>query len=190
MDLKTDYSLLAIDLERQELESGGNCSPQIYGQLLAIYLLTNDHANAKLLWKRTPAQLKHDTPELKAIWDIAKRLIERQVSGVYGDLQAYDWPLYLKNIMGALLDRTRERTVQLIGQSYSHIAVEDVRRMTGLNSEQEVFELVKQNDWAVDAANGFVLPKRLVIEESDLEKDSSQEQLQKLTEYVAFLENY
>lgn len=43
MDLTPDYSALVSDLERQELQSvGGMASPQIYGQLLAIYLLCND----------------------------------------------------------------------------------------------------------------------------------------------------
>jgi COP9 signalosome complex subunit 8 len=43
MDYSFDYAMMATDLERQELQSdGGITSPQMYGQLLAIYLLTND----------------------------------------------------------------------------------------------------------------------------------------------------
>lgn len=43
MDMTVDYARLINDLERQELEaSGGVPSPQVAGQLLAIYLLTND----------------------------------------------------------------------------------------------------------------------------------------------------
>lgn len=43
-----DYSQLVVDLEQQELESSlgtaasSATSPQVYGQLLAIYLLIND----------------------------------------------------------------------------------------------------------------------------------------------------
>lgn len=40
----SDYKNLISTLEDQELEAAaiGPTSPQIYGQLLAIYLLTND----------------------------------------------------------------------------------------------------------------------------------------------------
>lgn len=43
MDFTLDYASLAKKLECQELESStGRASPQVYGQLLAIYLLFND----------------------------------------------------------------------------------------------------------------------------------------------------
>jgi len=187
MDLKPDFSSLAVDLERQELETGGDVSPQIYGQLLAIYLLTNDLANAKLLWKRIPSNYKEETPELKAIWEIARRLIERRVGEVYGPIQQYEWPGYVKAIMLSLLGRVRDDVAKLVGQSYSHISVENLRRLTGLNSDQETIELVNQLKWNVDIQTGYVLPSRVPCNEND--KESSQEQLQKLTEYVAFLEN-
>lgn len=189
MDLQPDYSQLVSELERQELESGGTCSPQIYGQLLAIYLLRNDIPNAKLLWKRIPIILKDEAPELKAIWGVAKSLIDRNLCEVYGLLKAYEWPTYIKKIMGFLHDRTRNRVIQLLGQSYSHMAIEELRKVLGVNSQQEVIEIVNNVGWTVDATSGFVNPTRLVPDDEN-DKDSSQEQLQKLTEYVAFLENY
>jgi len=189
MDLKPDYGQLAVDLERQELESGGTCSSQVYGQLLAVYLLTNDLPNAKLLWKRIPANLKEETVELKAIWTIARALLERKLSEVYGLLKAHEWPTYIRNIMACLQERTRERVLQLIGQSYSHITVEYFRQLLGVSSEEEILQIIKDTDWKVDAASNHVLPTRIVAEEES-DKDTSQEQLQKLTEYVAFLENY
>lgn len=76
----------------------------------------------------------------------------------------------------------------MVGQSYSHISIEQLRRLTGLNSEQETIELVNKLKWKVDATSGFVLPARIVC--TDVDKESSQEQLQKLTEYVSTLENY
>ena len=44
MDMISNYTNLVPHLERQELELSiqGIPSPQVYGQLLAIYLLTND----------------------------------------------------------------------------------------------------------------------------------------------------
>lgn len=43
MEFRLDYASLAKKLECQELESpNGTASAQVYGQLLAIYLLFND----------------------------------------------------------------------------------------------------------------------------------------------------
>lgn len=43
MEFTLDYASLAKKLECQELESpNGTASAQVYGQLLAIYLLFND----------------------------------------------------------------------------------------------------------------------------------------------------
>lgn len=44
MDKIADYKNLVPNLERQELDTAlnGSTSPQVYGQLLAIYLLIND----------------------------------------------------------------------------------------------------------------------------------------------------
>lgn len=189
MDLKPDYGQLAVDLERQELESGGTCSSQVYGQLLAVYLLANDLANAKLLWKRIPGNLKEETVELRAIWEIARALFNRNLWEVYGLLKTHEWPVYIRNIMACLQERTRERALLLVGQSYSHIAIEDLRKLVGAFSELEVLDLIKGTEWKVDTESGHVLPKRIVVEE-ETDRDTSQEQLQKLTEYVAFLENY
>ncbi|KAK2140676.1 hypothetical protein LSH36_1280g00103 [Paralvinella palmiformis] len=48
-----DYVKLGKELEEQEVESpGGVATAQVYGQLLAIYLLQNDMPNAKFLWKK------------------------------------------------------------------------------------------------------------------------------------------
>jgi len=44
LEMISNYTNLISSLERQELESSlhGDASPPVYGQLLAIYLLTND----------------------------------------------------------------------------------------------------------------------------------------------------
>ena len=42
MEFTLDYASLAKKLECQELESQSQVSAQVYGQLLAIYLLFND----------------------------------------------------------------------------------------------------------------------------------------------------
>ena len=60
-------------LEDKELQSSsGQLSFNEYCELLALYLLDNDLANAKALWNRTPEDIKSLSPEYKAIWEIGK----------------------------------------------------------------------------------------------------------------------
>ncbi|KAI1290193.1 COP9 signalosome complex subunit 8 [Halotydeus destructor] len=187
MDLKPDYAAVASNLEARELESGGDCSPQLFGQLLAIYLLNNDSANAKLLWKRIPANYKSETPELNAIWNIGKLLIQCKWSDAYVPLAAYEWPGYVKNIMASLLERLKEQAVSLIAESYSHIRFEEFQKLVGISSEEEAHQLIEKLGWS-RTGSGHVLTKRIVVE--DIDRETSQEQLHRLTEFVGFLENY
>ncbi|RWS28488.1 COP9 signalosome complex subunit 8-like protein [Leptotrombidium deliense] len=186
--VKNDYNSLATELERQELESFGNCSVQIYAQLLAIYLLSNDLPNSKFLWKRIPANLKQESPELKAIWEIGKKLWEKNISCIYGLIDSCQWPVYLSNIMKELREVTFKRAVNLISQSYSYITFEEFMKQTGITDKQEAINLGQSMQWQIDESFGFCLPKKANFDTDAI--SSNQEQLEKMTEYVAFLENY
>nr|CAD7201044.1 unnamed protein product [Timema douglasi] len=92
------------DLEKQELGSpGGVSSPQVYAQLLAIYLFQNDLCNAKYLWKRIPQNVKTSHAELGLIWKVGQKLWMRDFPGVYTSL-AVDWSENVSQIMQALLE--------------------------------------------------------------------------------------
>lgn len=58
--------------------------------------------NAKLLWKRIPANLKHENPELNAIWGIAKKLWQRDFASIYAALTEFEWPNHLRNVMNCI----------------------------------------------------------------------------------------
>ncbi|CAG2163866.1 unnamed protein product [Oppiella nova] len=187
MDLKPDYSALATDLERQELQSmGGMASPQIYGQLLAIYLLCNDLANAKLLWKRIPTTVKTENPELSHIWDIGLKLWNRDLPAIYPLLSTYEWPNHLKNVMKYIGETTRKRALNLISKGFTSISLDEVIHYIGLTEDQTI-ETIQSLGWTLDTTTRFVKPSKPSINSEEL--SSSEEQLGKLTEYVAFLEN-
>ncbi|RWS09731.1 hypothetical protein B4U79_01202 [Dinothrombium tinctorium] len=186
--VKSDYKTLATELERQELESYGSCSLQIYAQLLAIYLLSNDLPNAKFLWKRIPKNLKQESPELRAIWEIGKKLWEKNIHAIYDLIDGYQWPAYLNNIMKELREVTFKRAINLISQSYSYISFDDFMNATGIRDKNEAINLGKSLNWDVDENFGFALPKKANFDNETI--SSNQEQLEKLTQYVAFLENY
>ncbi|XP_076303952.1 COP9 signalosome subunit 8 isoform X2 [Tachypleus tridentatus] len=97
-----EYNKLALDLEKQELDSpGGIASPHVYGQLLAIYLLQNDLPNAKFLWKRIPENVKQANPEIGNVWAVGQKLWNRDFPGVYLCLEQ-EWPEHLVSIMNVI----------------------------------------------------------------------------------------
>ena len=85
--LSLDYPLAQAQerlatIEDQELDSPlGILDVELYCEFLGLYLLTNDLANAKLLWKRTPADMKTSNEELKAVWEVGKAAWNHNYSG-------------------------------------------------------------------------------------------------------------
>lgn len=199
-----DYSLQLVQLERQEMESGRDCSPQVYAQLLALYVYQEDLSNATLLWKRIPIEVKNESNDLNHIWSIGRCLIQSKYEDVYSIISTKNWPNYLSQIMLFLSTKIKSKMINLISTAYSWISIEEVRLLTGCASASEVMNLVNSLAWTVDPTNpSFVIPKKpsnstpedlneedMVNGRSNVLRDSSQDQLRKLTEYVAFLENH
>lgn len=195
-----DYQMQLSELERQELESEEEPSPQLYAQLLSLYLLFGDLINAKLLWKRIPASLKEQISDLPAIWQVAVALMKRQPDQVYDLVNGREWPAYIRKIMAMISSRTRERVLNFVSSAYSHITLSDFQKLTGCKSEEEAISLANSLSWPFDEENRIVQPVKSATSstastptdetfEGSLDSDYSQEQLHKLTQYVSFLEN-
>lgn len=73
--------------------------PQVYEQLLAVYLYQNDLCNAKYLWKRIPANVKSSTPELANIWAVGQHMWKRDFPSVYKALNSVTWSETVADIM-------------------------------------------------------------------------------------------
>ncbi|KAJ8252820.1 hypothetical protein GJAV_G00205970 [Gymnothorax javanicus] len=98
-----NYDKLLEQCEAQELEApGGIATPQVYAQLLALYLLHNDMNNARYLWKRIPQAIKTANPELAAIWAVGQRIWQAMVAELDSTL-ARNWGMM----------KPRDRTVLL-----------------------------------------------------------------------------
>ncbi|EFA04765.1 COP9 signalosome complex subunit 8 [Tribolium castaneum] len=185
--VSSNIEKLAEDLEKQELEAqNGIASPQVYEQLLAIYLYENDLCNAKYLWKRIPASVKSSTPELNNIWAVAQHMWKRDFPGIYKALNAVTWSDGVANIMKQVQDRVRNRSVDLIAQAYSSITLDTVSAMTGLPPDICATACVERG-WQVEADTRMVHPVRPTPQTSG--QTSSEDQLYKLTDFVSFLEN-
>lgn len=186
---EVDYSSRLAELEAQELQADDQPSEKLYAQMLALYILTDDLTSAKFLWMRVPAGIRTENEDLHTIWTIAVHLIKRTPAAVYFLIREREWPPHVKNIMVRIADRVRDQQISLISNAYSDISLSEMTRLTGCGSEEESTKLAHELGWIVD--QGTVHPRKgRKGSGGEEERQLSQEQLQKLTEYVAFLENH
>ncbi|XP_034230720.1 COP9 signalosome complex subunit 8 [Thrips palmi] len=184
--ISEDLVSTCAELERQELTSPtGEASPQEYAQLLAIYLCQSDLCNAKFLWKRIPASAKSSNEELSLIWKVGQCMWKRDYPAAYAALQA-PWSDNVRHIMTTLQEELRSRAIDLIANAYSSIALSDLAAMAGIN-DREAERISNERGWIIDAETEMVHPVRPPPSSQVI--TSSEGQLNKLTDYVSFLEN-
>lgn len=181
-----DFIQLGSDLENQEIESpGGIATPQLYGQLLAIYLLQNDLPSAKFMWKRIPQAIKSENAELSLIWALGQKMWQRDLPATYEALRK-DWSDNVKAIMAAIREATRNRVFSLVARAYSYIRAEELASFLGMSVNEAVIAAVS-HEWTADSNTGMITPKK---QETPPEPPiPSEQQLSRLTDFVAFLEN-
>ncbi|XP_060040110.1 COP9 signalosome complex subunit 8 [Erinaceus europaeus] len=197
------FRKLLDQCESQELEApGGVATPPLYAQLLALYLLHKDTNNARYLWKRIPPAIKSANSELGAIWSVGQRIWQRDFPGVYSTIGAHQWSETVQPIMDALRDATRRRALALVSQAYTSILADDFAAFVGLPVEDAVKGVLEQG-WRADSTTRMVVPKKPVAgaleaamsrftplaEPGPLPAIPNEQQLARLTDYVAFLEN-
>nr|XP_033800162.1 COP9 signalosome complex subunit 8 isoform X4 [Geotrypetes seraphini] len=165
---------------------GGIATPQVYGRLLALYLLHNDMDNARYLWKRIPPAIRSANSELGGIWSVGQRIWQRDYPGIYTTINAQLWSENIQSIMEALKDATRRRAFELVSQAYTSISADDFAAFVGLPVEDAVKGVLEQG-WQADSATRMVMPKK--PECAPVALIPNEQQLARLTDYVAFLEN-
>ncbi|XP_060684033.1 COP9 signalosome complex subunit 8 [Hemiscyllium ocellatum] len=181
------FAKLLEQCELQELEApGGIATPQVYGQLLALYLLHNDMNTARYLWKRIPQAIKTANPELGAIWSVGQRIWQRDFPGIYTVISSHQWSDTIQPIMEELRDATRRRAFGLVAQAYTSISADDLAAFVGLPVEDAVKAVLEQG-WQADPSTRMVVPKK--AEPPPVPQIPNEQQLARLTDYVAFLEN-
>ncbi|KAJ1520179.1 hypothetical protein ONE63_004393 [Megalurothrips usitatus] len=181
-----DLTAKCAELERQELTSPtGEASAQEYAQLLAIYLCQSDLCNAKFLWKRIPVALKNSHEELSQIWKVGQCMWKRDYPSAYTCLQVA-WSDNVRPIMTTLQEELRSRAINLIGNAYSSITISDLSAIAGI-SDRDAERISNERGWIIDAETEMVHPVRPPPSSQVI--TSTEGQLNKLTDYVSFLEN-
>ncbi|XP_041936573.1 COP9 signalosome complex subunit 8 isoform X1 [Sardina pilchardus] len=188
--MSENFDKLLEQCETQELEApGGIATPQVYSQLLALYLLHNDMNNGRYLWKRIPQAIKTDlqaNPELAAVWTVGQHIWQRDFPGIYTAIAAFQWSESIGPIMEALQESTRRRAYGLVAQAYTSIMAEDFAAFVGYSVEDAVKGVVSQG-WQADPNTRMVMPQK--PDPPPVSLVPNEQQLARLTDYVAFLEN-
>uniref|UniRef100_A0A8D0KVX1 COP9 signalosome subunit 8 n=1 Tax=Strix occidentalis caurina TaxID=311401 RepID=A0A8D0KVX1_STROC len=200
------FKKLLEQCETQELEApGGIATPLVYGQLLALYLLHNDIMVAvenTLCWINSCLGflLQQANAELGAVWSVGQRIWQRDFPGIYTTISAHQWSETIQPIMEALRDATRRRAFGLVSQAYTSIVADDFAAFVGLPVEEAVKGVLEQG-WQADFSTRMVMPKKPGVLEASFNRFipssepapvppiPNEQQLARLTDYVAFLEN-
>ncbi|KAK1336772.1 hypothetical protein QTO34_002807 [Cnephaeus nilssonii] len=167
------FKKLLDQCENQELEApGGIATPPVYGQLLALYLLHNDISGfqtlkncLEVLVALCPLVGGEANSELGGIWSVGQRIWQRDFPGIYTTINAHQWSETVQPIMEALREATRRRAFALVSQAYTSIIADDFAAFVGLPVEEAVKE------------------------PAPVPPIPNEQQLARLTDYVAFLEN-
>uniref|UniRef100_A0A8I5ZZ15 COP9 signalosome complex subunit 8 n=1 Tax=Rattus norvegicus TaxID=10116 RepID=A0A8I5ZZ15_RAT len=192
------FRKLLDQCENQELEApGGIATPPVYGQLLALYLLQND-----IRYLQRQHFLLQANSELGGIWSVGQRIWQRDFPGIYTTINAHQWSETVQPIMEALRDATRRRAFALVSQAYTSIIADDFAAFVGLPVEEAVKGVLEQG-WQADSTTRMVLPRKPapgaldvslnrfipLSEPAPVPPIPNEQQLARLTDYVAFLEN-
>mmetsp|Transcript_61994 Transcript_61994/g.108564 ORF Transcript_61994/g.108564 Transcript_61994/m.108564 type:complete len:212 (-) Transcript_61994:16-651(-) len=156
----------------------------LYAAHLLAYLLEGRLSAARFLWKRTPASLQSQ-PQLAAAHSTFVASWRRQFPEFFSLLQTSTWDARLQPLAAQVITSSREQLLDQISEAYKVITLDSTGRMLGLDSVS-ARAACEQRGWAVDAADNVLpVPKKTMGD--DLMSMGS-EQLGKLAEYVAYLE--
>lgn len=204
--LEEKVEQLVLFIEKQELENSIQ-DPKLYDELFAAYLFLNDlwvsarlhinlrliylnsyRVNARYLWKRIPVAAKNGNQELEQMHKIFLHLCKNDIVELYKQIDNFKWSKSVAEIMYELKERIRMDAIDLIGQAYTSIFENVFAEMTNLTPEM-IEDTCKRLNWEIQSGPSprLILPKKPVIEK--VSALNSEDQLQKLTSFVSFLEN-
>uniref|UniRef100_A0A1L8DW75 Putative signalosome subunit 2 csn8 n=2 Tax=Nyssomyia neivai TaxID=330878 RepID=A0A1L8DW75_9DIPT len=175
-------------LERQELEApNGVAGLQLYTELFAAYLFKNELSQARFLWKRIPQNIKSGNAELERMFTVLQCLWSNKNVEFYRAI-TFEWSKPIAKVMGELKEKVQAETINLIGRAYSSIFENVFAEMTN-HSADSVTETCKSLNWEIidGPFPRLIIPKKPPVEK--IAFTSCEDQLQKLTDFVSFLEN-
>jgi COP9 signalosome complex subunit 8 len=140
------------------------------------------------LWKRIPVAAKNGNAELEQMHKIFLCLCKNDVIEFYKLLDAFKWSKSVSEIMYELKEKVRMDTIDLIGRAYTSIFENVFGEMTNL-SQDMIEDTCKRMNWQIQEGPSprLIFPKKPLTDK--VSTLNAEDQLQKLTSFVSFLEN-
>ncbi|KAL2650202.1 hypothetical protein R1flu_018330 [Riccia fluitans] len=182
----TELADLLDNLELETAASGSGIPPEWpYAIHLLAHVVADDLNSARFVWKRMPAPVKQNNPELAAAWKIVKCLWNHEHAAVHEALRSYSWSPEVQQVVSAIAEDYSRKVLKLLYTAYSTISVSDAAGFLGM-TEQEVINYTMQHGWTLDPVAKMLTVCPIV---TTVEQKTDASQLQSLTEYVFHLEH-
>ncbi|KAK9817679.1 hypothetical protein WJX72_000567 [[Myrmecia] bisecta] len=179
------FGLVAGILDELELQSADFDVPDNWPHAAHMlgHMYNGDLVDARFVWKRLPEAAKQ-TAEVQAALTLLQCLWSKDYEGTWAALSSHAWNPPVSGLVGGLALKTREHIFELLTRAYSHIPTSKAAALLGL-PEQETLQLVQQQGWEHDPATAVLKVHQPPVRPGDR---TSLDDLQRLTEYVAHLE--
>ncbi|KAJ7519797.1 hypothetical protein O6H91_20G055800 [Diphasiastrum complanatum] len=170
-----------------ELASKGGELPEDWPYVIHLlgHILVSDLNSARFLWKRIPASVKQNQPELLAAWKIGQCMWTHNYSGVHEALHNFEWSHDVRPVVGRIAEDYSGRIFRLLSTAYSTISVTDAASYLGLSINDTII-FTGKNGWGFDPSSQMLTVHPLV---TTVEQKLDASNLQSLTEYVFHLEH-
>ena len=153
--------------------------------------LNEFRCSAKFLWKRIHPEEKASNPLLGQLWNVGQKLWQKDHNEVFNLLLETQWPPLVESYMKHLEEKYRQRSLHLMSKAYLSINTATFASLTGyVNRPDEAERLLvslQEQGWVLDNANQLIIPKQSLAQQ--VPSMRNEDQLQTLTQFVAFLEN-
>lgn len=179
------YESLASILDEAELqEPTGRFPPQWpFALHLASHIYASNYEDARFLYKRFPLDVQNVNTEVQQLFLVLQSLWIKDYQKLWISL-AFNWSSQLQPLIAAMTAKMRSEMVGLVSQAYSHLSSAKLGTLLGL-SQPEALQIAAAQGWEADSASGVILVKRTV---SQAQAHATEQQLQRLAEYVVHLE--
>ncbi|KAK9915796.1 hypothetical protein WJX75_004222 [Coccomyxa subellipsoidea] len=178
---------VAPELDAEELQSP---NPNVLAQdwPIALHLLGHIYngnlEDARFLWKRTPAAVKEQDPELKAAFQLLQITWNKDYQAIWQALAASGWSQHASKLIAALHAKLRAHSLQFLSRSYSTISPAKAASLLGA-SEAELQPLVEPEGWKLDPATNMFKVEERTVEDADR---ADLQHLERLSRYMVHLE--
>eukprot|EP00483_Globobulimina_turgida_P002010 UN02012 len=160
---------------------------------LIIYLIQDELALAKYLYKRVPKEVR-EKDSFAAIWDVGCSQWKSAHNDVYNKIENGQWNPLFKPLLERLEINYRMKQVQLITKAYTSITIKELLGFyLGFNDIKKLNHFIKSNGlndvWSYDNKSK---PTKIIIkqrQENYQELLNAQRLMGQFTKYVCFMES-